>query len=123
MSNSLHMNNFKASWKHFKRNINTYESDDGVVEFRYEDVDNGDNINVVINYIETTNTEALHELLRTIIDDMPIDPASPDFGTIVFKGYYQSYHEFELNLFRYKTYVFRIAGNDCVMYDTTNEDE
>jgi hypothetical protein len=115
MSTELRMNNFKASWNHYRENVRHYRCDDGVVEFRYQDSDDCDSLNVIIQYIETDNNDQLHELLRHIIDTMTESRRSMPFGTIIFKGYANRYYELELNQFHYNNYHFIIKEADCVM--------
>jgi len=121
------MNNFLASWNHYKQNVMGYHSDDGNIEFRYEDNDNGDTINVVINYISTDNINSLHQLLKQIIDDLPIDCQDEftrsSLGSIIFKGYVSDYHTFGLDYFSYKNKKFIVQGNDCVMVHVATDDE
>lgn len=127
MPRHLHMNNFQSAWNHYKQNIMGYECDDGIIEFRYEDSDNGDTINIVINYLETNNISALHQVLKNIIDDLPIDfpngTTSSSLGTIIFKGYSGEYEDFGLSQFRYKNKIFVVQGSDCVMVSVAPEDE
>jgi hypothetical protein len=124
---SFPVNTFGAAWNHFKQNVVSYTCDDGVIELRYEDSHNGAIINVVINYIETNNVNALHQLLRLIIDDLPLDPVTPftssDMGTIIFKGFAPQYEDFGLHLFSYKNKKFEIRDNNCVMISLPPEDE
>lgn len=115
MSTELRMNNFKASWNHYRENVRHYRCDDGVVEFRYQDAENRESLNVIIQYIETDNNDKLHELIRHIIDTMTESRRSMPFGTIIFKGYANRYNDFELQRFRYNNYEFITKGTDCVM--------
>jgi hypothetical protein len=121
------MNNFHSAWNHYKQNVMGYYCDDGNIEFRYEDADNGDTINVVINYITTNNVSALHQLLKNIIDDLPIDcqdeNTNSSLGSIIFKGYIADYENFGLDHFVYKNNKFIIQGNDCVMISFADSDE
>lgn len=127
MPRLLHMNNFHSAWNHYKQNVMGYYCDDGNIEFRYEDADNGDTINVVINYITTNNVSALHQLLKNIIDDLPIDcqdeTTNSSLGSIIFKGYVADYENFGLDHFVYKNNKFIIQGNDCVMISFADSDE
>jgi hypothetical protein len=121
------MNTFQAAWNHYKQNVIGYHCDDGNIEFRYEDTDNGDTINVVINYIATTNINALHQMLKNIIDDLPIDCqneiTNSSLGSIIFKGYVSDYQNFGLDQFHYKNKKFIVQGNDCVMISVSSDDE
>jgi hypothetical protein len=126
MPRHLVMNNFTSAWKHYRDNVLAYTCDDGTIEFRYEDTDNGDTINVVINYVETTNNDALHEMIRTIINDLPIDQTLPtnvlsSFGTIIFKEYRSDYETFGLDTFVYGNKRFVKRNNDCVMVTIDDE--
>ena len=121
------MNNFQSAWNHYNQSVMGYTCDDGAIEFRYEDSDNGDTINVVINYLDTTNINALHQMLKTIIDDLPIDcpneSTNSSLGSIIFKGYVSEYQTWGLDRFRYKNKIFVIQGNDCVMITVAPDDE
>jgi hypothetical protein len=122
------VNTFTAAWKHFKQQVISYTCDAGVIELRYEDSQQGEINNVVINYIETTDVPALHQMLKTIVDDLPIDPVddtvhTSQMGTIIFKGYASQYEDFGLHLFQYKNRRFEIRDLDCVMVRTPAEDE
>jgi hypothetical protein len=127
MPRLLHMNTFQSAWNHYKQNVMGYHCDDGTIEFRYEDTDNGDTINIVINYIVTNNINALHQLLKHIIDDLPIDCqteiTNSSLGTIIFKGYSRGYTDFGLDQFHYKNKKFIVQGKDCVMISVAPEDE
>ena len=115
MSTELRMNSFNAAWKHYRESVKYYRCDDGVVEFRYQDEEDGESMNVIIQYIETDNNQQLHELLKQIVDDMTTSRRSMPFGKIILKGYERRYNDFELNQFHYKNYAFVTKGNDCVM--------
>ena len=122
MPRRLFMNNFTAAWKHYKDTMLAYDCDDGTIEFRFEDTDNGDTINVVINYVDTTNNDALHQMIQCIINDLPIDQTMPtnvlsNVGTIIFKGYSRDYEPLGLNTFVYGNKRFVCSGSDCVMVD------
>jgi hypothetical protein len=127
MPRTFPVNTFSAAWNHYKQHVLSYTCDDGVIELRYEDSNNGNIINVVINYLDTNNPHALHQMLKLIIDDLPIDSVAPygpiEMGTIIFKGYAREYEAFGLHLFTYKNRKFEIQGNDCVMIHTPPEDE
>ena len=113
MATELIMNNFKAAWNHYRENVKYYRCDDGVVEFRYQDGDDG--LDVVIQYIETDNNEQFHELLKQIIDDMTTSRRSMPFDTIILKRYENRYHDFDLHQFNYKNYKFIKSCGDCIM--------
>lgn len=115
MSTELRMNNFKAAWNHYRENVRHYRCDDGVVEFRYQDAEDRESLNVIIQYIETDNNDQLHELLRHIIDTMTESRRSMPFGTIILKGYANRYNDFELQQFRYRNYEFVTKDSDCVL--------
>ena len=127
MPRLLHMNTFQSAWNHYKQNVMGYTCDDGAIEFRYEDSDNGDTINVVINYLDTTNINALHQMLKNIIDELPIDCpteiTNASLGSIIFKGYVSEYQTWGLDRFRYKNKTFVVQGNDCVMVSVAPDDE
>lgn len=127
MPRLLHVNNFQSSWNHYKQQVMGYTCDDGVIEFRYEDGDNGDVINVVINYLEATNNNSLHQMLKNIIDDLPIDCqheiTNSSLGSIIFKGYGSEFQTFGLDQFHYKNNKFIVQGNDCVMVSEETNDE
>lgn len=121
------MNNFTAAWKHYRDTMLAYDCDDGTIEFRFEDTDNGNTINVVINYVDTTNNDALHQMIQCIINDLPIDQTSPtnvltNLGTIIFKGYANYFQEFGLHTFSYRNKRFVCSGLDCVMVDMTDDE-
>jgi hypothetical protein len=127
MPRLLHMNNFQTAWNHYKQQVMGYTCDDGIIEFRYEDSNNGDIINVVINYLEATNNNSLHQMLKNIIDDLPIDcqneTTHSSLGSIIFKGYGSEYQTFGLDQFHYKNNKFIVQGNDCVMVSVSPDDE
>jgi len=126
MPKELFMNNFTAAWKHYRDNMLAYRCDDGIIEFRFEDSDHGGVINVVINYMETNNNDALHDMLRNIINDLPIDQPMPtnaltNFGTIIFKECSRCYEDYGLHTFAYGNKRFVIRNDDCVMVEIDEE--
>lgn len=121
------VNTLSAAWNHFKQHVVAYTCDAGVINLRYEDTEQGDIINVVINYLEINDVPALHQMLKLIVDDLPIEPVGigrgSEMGTIIFKGYAAQYREFGLDRFCYKDKVFVTRGLDCVLVDAPTEDE
>lgn len=120
MPRQLQVNNFSSAWKHYRDNVISYICDSGIIEFRYEDSHGGDIINVVINYIETTDEESVHQLIKDIIADLPIEQSIPTnalttFGSIIFKNNSNAIDDFKLRDFQYAGYRFVVQGEDCVM--------
>lgn len=114
------MNNFRASWRHFKNNILAYKCDDGIVEFSYQENTDGV-IDIIINHIDHIDNTKLHELLIEIINDLPFDTPNPtnalitDCGKIILKGYGDYVNEFELHTFQHNNCRFVKQDQDCVM--------
>lgn len=120
MLRQLNMNNPSSAWKHFKKSSYYYTFDEGIIDFRYED-DNNCKVNISINYIETTNNEDFHDLLRTMIDDIlnvDVDgTAEFSFGTIIIKKCATNYEELGLDRFIYKNKKFKINDSQFVLVD------
>ena len=120
MLRAIHMNNPFAAWRHFKESAVYYTFDEGMIDFRYEDNENGE-VNIMINYVETTDNAALHELLRTMIDDMLRYNADEQgtcfFKSIVFKSCATNFEALGLNLFQYKNKKFGNGFGRFVLVD------
>jgi hypothetical protein len=121
----IHMNNPIAAWIHFKASANYYTFDEGTIDFRYEDNENGET-KIIINYVETTDTAALHELLRTMIDDMlqnnSNEQGSSYFKTIIFKNYATNFEALGLDRFQYKNKKFENRFRLFVLVDADQSD-
>jgi hypothetical protein len=121
MLRPIHMNNPIAAWRHFKESAVYYTFDEGMIDFRYEETSNGET-NIIINYVETTDNAALHELLRTMIDDLlhnnnPDTSSTSQFTTIIFKGCATNFEALGLHHFQYKNKKFENAFGRFVMVD------
>ena len=118
--------NIQSAWRHFRDNIKTYIIGKDIVLFTY-DLDENAVTHIHILHFEIKNVSTLHELIKTIIDEMPIDLPSCNLstyntlGSITLRNIGNHLNEYELDHFCYKGYRFVKNGENGVLHVTNPE--
>ena len=116
-------NNFTSAWNHYHKKMTGYRIERDYIEFSYFLDKNGVS-HMVIPHAEVTDVEGFQDMLRKMIDDLPIIWLSGSselyrservLGSITIKNGRPYMRDYKLNTFNYKGCEFYPSGEDCVL--------
>lgn len=119
-------NDLQTAWRHYRDNIKTYRVGNDILIFTH-DLDENAITHIHILHFEINDFYTLHELIKTMIDDMPIEVPCyaintlPTLGSITLRNIGNHLKDYGLDNFCYKSYKFVKDGENGVL-DVANPD-